>query len=198
MKNETKLRDTVTILTLVLLLAGAWAHAKAQGPTTQNPVDPPQIQTNQANQIPDLRPLNLTPDQLQKIRDINSDMKEQRQTAGLKVRQARRALDEAVESPTPNQALIEQRSRELADAQAGMIRVRSLVESRVLQEVLTPEQRLRLREMRQRNQALRRGANQQRSGGGLRQRQQGLPRNVNAQPGQGSNQRKLTPRQPKP
>jgi Spy/CpxP family protein refolding chaperone len=190
MKNETKLRSSGTILTVVLLLAGAWMQARAQNPTTQNPVEPAENQVNKANQIPNLRPLNLTPEQVQKIRDINADMREERQAANLKVRQANRALTEAVESPTPNQALIEQRSRELADAQVGIIRLRSLIEARVLREVLTPEQRIRLREMRQ-NQALRREANQQRPGNGLRQRQQG----VNGQTGPGPNQRK---RQQKP
>jgi Spy/CpxP family protein refolding chaperone len=198
MKNETKLRNRATILlTLVLLLIGTCVQARAQNPTTQNPVEPAESQLSQASQSPDLRPLNLTPDQVQKIREINRSVKDQRQPAGLKVRQANRALAEAVESPTPNQALIEQRSRELADAQAGIIRLRSLVEARVLQEVLTPEQRIRLREMR-RNQAMRRQGNQQNPGNVLRQRQQGLPRNINAQPGLGPNQRKLLRRQQKP
>lgn len=198
MKNETKLRNRRTILlTVVLLLIGICVQAKAQKPTSQNQVEPAESQMTQPNQIPDLRPLNLTPEQVQKIREINLSVKDQRQAAGLKVRQANRALAEAVESPTPNQALIEQRSRELADAQAGIIRLRSLVEARVLQEVLTPEQRIRLREMR-RNQAMRRQGNQQNPGNVLRQRQQGLQRNVNARPGLGPNQRKLLRRQQKP
>lgn len=197
MKNETKLRSSGTILTVVLLLVGAWMQARAQSPTTQNPVEPAENQVNQGNQIPDLRPLNLTPDQIQKIRDINADMKEQRQAANLKVRQARRALAEAFESPTPNQELIEQRSRELADAQAGNFRLRSLIESRVLKEVLTPEQRIRVREMR-RNQAMRRQGNQQNPVNVLRPRQQGLQRNVNTRPGPGPNQRKPMRRQQRP
>jgi len=183
------------MLAVVLLLVGAWMQARAQSPTTQNPVERAQNQVSQGNQIPDLRPLNLTLEQVQKIRDINAEMKEERQTANLKVRQANRALAEAVESPTPNQALIEQRSRELADAQVGIIRLRSLIEARVIREVLTPEQRLRVREMR-RNQALRRQGNQPLPGNVLRQRQQGLQRG--AQPGLRPNQRKLIrpPRKP--
>ena len=190
MKPETCLRSSGTMLAVVLLLVGAWMQARAQSPTTQNPVERAENQVSQGNQIPDLRPLNLTLEQVQKIRDINAEMKEERQTANLKVRQANRALAEAVESPTPNQALIEQRSRELADAQVGIIRLRSLIEARVIREVLTPEQRLRVREMR-RNQALRRQGNQPLPGNVMRQRQQGLQRNVNVQPGLRPNQRKL-------
>lgn len=198
MKNETKLTNRITVLlTVALLLIGAGVQASAQNPTTQNPVEQADGQMTQANSIPDLRPLNLTPEQVQKIREINRSVRDQRQMAGVKVRQANRALAEAVDSPTPNQALIEQRSRELADAQAGIIRLRSMVEARVLQEVLTPEQRLRLREMR-RSQAMRRQGNQQKRGNGLRQRQQGAQRNINAQPGLGPKQRKLLQRQQKP
>lgn len=181
MKNETKLRSSRTILTVVLLLVGAWMQARAQNPTTQNPVELAENQVNQANQIPDLRPLNLSPEQIQKIRAINAELKDQRQTANQRLRLAQRALTEAIESPTTNEALIDQRSREVAEAQATTIRLRSLTEARILQ-VMTPEQRVRLREMR-RNQAMRREGNQQRPGNVLRQRQQGLQRNVNAQPG---------------
>lgn len=195
MNNETKLRHCGMILTLVLLLAGVCGQARAQTPATQNPVEPAENQLNQSNQNSDLtRPLNLTPEQVQKIRDINAEVNDQRLAATKKVRQARRALADALESTSPNQPLIEQRSRELADAQADNIRLRSLIETRIQREVLTPEQLLRVREIR-RNQALRRQGNQQQPGNILRQRQQGLQPNV--QPGLRPNQRKLTrpPRQ---
>ena len=194
MKNETKLRSSGMILTVVLLLA--WVQASAQNPTTQDSVQRSEDQVSQGNQNPDLtRPLNLTPEQVQKIRDINADVNDQRLAATIKVRQARRALADALESTTPNQPLIEQRSRELADAQADNIRLRSLIETRIQREVLTPEQRLRVREIR-RNQAMRRPGNQQLPGSVLRQRQQGLQRG--AQPGLRPNQRKLIrpPRKP--
>jgi Spy/CpxP family protein refolding chaperone len=133
----------------------------------------------------------LSPDQIQKIRAINAELKDQRQAANQKLRQAQRALAEAVESPTPNETLIEQRSREVADAQSSVIRVRSLTEARVLQ-VMTPEQRIKLKEIRQRNQAARREANQQRQGNVLGRKQQGL------QTGPGPNQRKVLRQKQKP
>lgn len=199
MRNETKLRDSRVTLGAILLLICAWVTATAQSPSTQNPVEPAQTQTqtpgNQASEP--LRQLNLTPDQIQKIRGINAELKDQRQSAGQKLRLAQRALAEAIESPTPNEALIEQRSHELADAQATTIRLRSLTEARILQ-VLTPEQRIRLRELRQRNQAARREANQQGPGNGIGQRQQGLQRGVNSAAPLGPNQRKLIRRQQRP
>lgn len=193
MKNQTKLRSSGMTLTVVLLV-GVWTQASAQTPTTQNPVEPAEAQINQANQIPSLSPLNLTPEQVQKIRDIYAETNDQRQVSIVKVRKARRALADALESTTPNQPLIEQRSREFADAQADNIRLRSLIETRIQRDVLTPEQRVRVREMR-RNQALRRQNNQQLPANGLQPRRQGQPRNGN---GLGPNQRKQLRQQQKP
>jgi len=144
--------------------------------TTQTENSSPMVQTQTAdlpaNQMTDLRPLDLKPDQIQKIREINRELKDERQAANFNVRQAQRRLTEAVESPSPDESLIAQRSREVAAAQANTIRLRSVTEARILQ-VLTPEQRTKLREMRQRNMALRRDR-QQGVGNGLNQRQQGL------------------------
>lgn len=193
MNRETRIRSNWIFFTAILLLSVAGLQVRAQGPQNllpQNPINPAQNQT-QTNQPPDFAQLELSPDQIQKIRAINAELKDQRQAAGMKLRQAQRALAEAVESPTPNETLIDQRSHELADAQAATIRLRSLAESRILQ-VMTPEQRVRLREMRQQNQALRRQANQQQiPGRALRQqRRQGIQRNQNVTPVQ-PGQRKL-------
>lgn len=201
MNRATKIRRGRILFPLILLTAIIGVQVRAQTPTPQNPFEPArsQMQTpaNQAGQLPDFAELNLSPDQIQKIRAINAEVKDQRQAAGIKLRQAQRAFDEAVESATPNETLIEQRSHELADAQATMIRLRSLTEARILQ-VMTPEQRIRVREIRQRNQALRREANQrQLPGNVLRQRQQGLQRNPNLPPLR-SNQRKLNRQASKP
>ena len=194
MNRATKIRRRWNLFLLILLPAFIAVQVRAQTPTPQNPVVPAQTQTqaqaNQPGQLQDFAELNLTPDQIQKIRAINAEVKDQRQAANLRLRQARRALAEAVESATPNETLIEQRSRDLADAQATTIRLNSLTEARILQ-VMTPEQRLRVREIRQRNQALRREANQQQLPGNVRrQRQQGLQRNPNLPPLR-PNQRKL-------
>jgi Spy/CpxP family protein refolding chaperone len=203
MNREKKIRRWIHF-PMVLLLAIVAVQVSAQSPTPLNPPEQAQVQTqtqttqgNQAGQLPDFAQLNLSPDQIQKIRAINSELKDQRQAANLKLRQAQRALAEAVESPTPNETLIDQRSRELADAQAATIRLRSLTESRILQ-VMTPEQRIRLREMRQRNQALRRQENQQQLPENvLRQRRQRVQRNGNM-PLLRPNQRKLQRQAPRP
>jgi Spy/CpxP family protein refolding chaperone len=161
-------------LAATVMLFGLGGGIAAQTTQTESPSPIVQTQTADlpANQMTDLRPLDLQPDQIQKIRAINLELKDERQAANLKLRQAQRALTEAIESPSPDESLIAQRSREIAAAQANTIRLRSVTEARILQ-VLTPEQRTRLREMRQRNMALRR-ERQQGGSNGLNQRQQGL------------------------
>jgi Spy/CpxP family protein refolding chaperone len=191
MKDETKVLSRWISFAVLLLVAGIFAPANAQtAAPQQSQTDPAQTRPIQANQLPDLAQLNLTPEQIQKIRGINAELKDQRQAANQRLRLAQRALAEAIESPTPDEKLIDQRSHEVADAQAATIRLRSLTEARVLQ-VLTPEQRVRLREMRQRNQALRREGNQQLPGNGLGRRQDGLQRKPNTAPPLGPRQRKL-------
>lgn len=198
MKAETRLPGSWIVLPVGVLLVSFCVQVRSQTPP-QNPVEPATIQNqqqSQINQLPDFAPLNLSPDQIQKIRAINAELKDQRQEANQRLRRAQRALADAIESPTPNETVIDQRSREVAEAQATTIRLRSLTEARILQ-VMTPEQRIRLREMRQRNQAMRR-QNQQLPDNGLRPRQQGLQRNANTQPGLTPNQRKQMRRQQRP
>jgi Spy/CpxP family protein refolding chaperone len=164
-------------------LAGMSPLARAQDDQPLRPQDPAQ-QVNQVDQM--LGPLNLTQEQVRRIRMINAELKDERQAANFRLRMTQRSLAEAIQSPTPDETLIAQRSKEVADAQANTIRLRSLTEARVLQ-VLTPEQRIRLREMRARNQQMRRNGNQQLPRI-LGRQQNGLQRNSN-------DNTTLTPRQ---
>ena len=165
MKN--KLDAPFISLAAALLLACAFASTQAQTTT-------PQTQTQdtvatQTTQTPNLQTeLGLTPDQIQKWRALNQDLGPQERAGTQKVRQAKRALADAMESPNPNEEVIKQRAKELADAQSAMTQLQALRQARVLQ-MLTPDQRIKLREIRQRDQALRR---QQQAPNGLGQRQQ--------------------------
>jgi Spy/CpxP family protein refolding chaperone len=169
-------------IVLVALLVTLSISIEAQNTQQQqNAGDAGLAQTNQADQM--LGPLNLTQDQIQKIRAINAELKEERQAANFRLRMAQRALREAIQAPTPDETVVEQRSKEVADAQANTIRLRSLTETRVLQ-VLTPEQRMKLRELRQQAMITR---------GGNQQMPRGLQRRQNALRNQNPNA--LTPRQ---
>ena len=198
MKVETRMPSRWISLAVPLLLAGAFAQANAQ--TTlpqQSQADPAQMRANQINPAPELAQLNLTPEQIQKWRAINAELKDQQQIANLRLRQARRALAEAIESPTSNEELIKQRAKEASEAQAATNELQALRQARIVQ-MLTPEQRVKLREIRQQNQAIRRPNNQQLPRNGLGRRQDGLPRNTNSAVPLGPRQRKLIRQQTKP
>jgi Spy/CpxP family protein refolding chaperone len=152
MKLKNNLRAFWLVGLALTLLLSLLAQAQAQNGEQQPAPDPGQ-QANQVDQM--LGPLNLTQDQVRRIRMINAELKDERQAANFRLRMAHRALGEAIQSPQPDETLISQRSKEVADAQANTIRLRSLTEARILQ-VLTQEQRIKLREMRARNQQLRR------------------------------------------
>jgi Spy/CpxP family protein refolding chaperone len=181
MKEATSTRTPpIAVLSALVLLVLFSIQGKAQTLASQNP--PAQAQGQ--SQLPPtqlvqmLDQLNLTPDQIQRIRAINMELKDQRQAANQRLRQAQRALTDAVESPSPDEKLIEQRSHEVADAQAGTIRLRSLTEARVRQ-VLTPEQLDKVRQIQEKNREFIR---QQRQQNNQRPRvgpQGGLRRNPN-------------------
>lgn len=191
MKKQSRARTRWIAGAALFALVGISTQASAQAPPQQQPsAEPPaQTQFNQADQM--LGPLNLTPEQVQRIRMINAELKDERQAAGQRLRMAHRTLTEAIESPNPNEEEIEKRSKDFADAQANAIRLRSLTQARVLQ-VLTPEQRFKLRELQQNQARIRQRNQNQRPGGdqrlprALERQQNGVQRNTN---------RPLTPRQ---
>lgn len=95
--------------------------------------------------------LGLTPEQLQQIREIRSQHEPEARALGRRVVQARRVLDEAIHSDEADEALIEQRAKELAEAQGEATRLRARVEWRI-RRVLTREQLNTLRVIRQQAQ----------------------------------------------
>jgi Spy/CpxP family protein refolding chaperone len=184
MKNAPNALAKMMLLTMLVMIATVSLCAQTPQQTESQPQTPSaqSQQTTQADQM--LGPLNLTQDQIQRIRMINAELRDERQAANFRLRTTQRALSEAIQSSTPDEVLIAQRSKEVADAQANTIRLRSLTEARILQ-VLTPEQRQKLRILRQQG-AMRRGGGQQ------------LPRVFNRRPNaiqRNQNPNGLTPKQ---
>jgi Spy/CpxP family protein refolding chaperone len=141
-----------------IVLFASFASTRAQT-TSQNQSASPGPQNNVAAQPPPAQTLpaelNFTPQQIQQWREINRELRSQEMPATLKLREARVALNEAMESANPNEEVIKQRAKELADAQSAVTQLQALRQARVL-KMLTPEQRLKLKEIRERTQAMRR------------------------------------------
>lgn len=155
MKRFNILRNAnfkIVTLGIGLFFATGFA-AQAQTQTPQNQV---QTQTNAQNQTADLtkrqtliRQLNLTRDQIQQIRAINRETAESRRNANQRQAQARRNLDSAIYAAEPNQADVNEKLRELTEAQVAATTLRVQNEFRIRQ-ILTPEQLTKFIELRQR------------------------------------------------
>jgi Spy/CpxP family protein refolding chaperone len=102
-----------------------------------------------------IRQLNLTPEQREQIRSIRDQNKTERAAINERLRETNRALQTELDSDNPDEALVDQRVRDLAAAQAAAMRMRILTEIRI-RRVLTPEQRIILRSLQQQAQEVRR------------------------------------------
>jgi Spy/CpxP family protein refolding chaperone len=96
-----------------------------------------------------LERLGLSPEQRAQIRAIRQETEVEARPLMRRLRQARRALDEAVYSEAAEEATIEARVRELASAQEAVARLRAFTELKV-RRVLTPQQLAIVRDLRRR------------------------------------------------
>jgi Spy/CpxP family protein refolding chaperone len=143
-------RVALSLLLIIFSGARAWAQG-GDVPQPQNEEERPANARNRARRDP-LRALNLTVDQLQQIRAIREESKDEWRAIRERLAQAYSALDDAIYSDNVNEALITERAREVGVAQAAVARMRSLTELKI-RRVLTPEQLNTLRTMRQQARA---------------------------------------------
>ncbi len=140
------MKQSGRLLTLLALL-GVLAASPLYGQTNPQQPSGPETQQSPAGVDP-IRQLNLTPEQREQIRSIREHNKEERAAINERVGVANRALQEALEADNPDEALVEQRLRDVATAQAAAMRMRTLTEIRI-RRVLTAEQRVTLKALQQ-------------------------------------------------
>jgi Spy/CpxP family protein refolding chaperone len=156
-------------------------------------------QTNQGGDM--IRQLNLTPEQVQKIREIRESNKEERRAITQRLRLAQIALDRAIYYDNADEAVVEERVRELTAAQNAAVRMRALTELNI-RRVLTPDQLATLRTLRQqarmaeRNRRMQDVQNQQQNGvnRSLMRDRFGRGQNPPAQPRDGNSVRPIRQR----
>lgn len=163
MRNINRTIFAVLAAAFIFIVAPVYSPCVAQQPDT-----PPAAQMGDP-----IRELNLSPEQREKIRTIREETKEERAAINQRLRQTHEALEEALDSDNPNDAVIEQRLRDVAAAQAASMRMRVLTEVKV-RRVLTPEQLSTLRNLRQNARELRRERQQENRDN--RSRQDGIDR----------------------
>jgi Spy/CpxP family protein refolding chaperone len=140
---------------LALLLSAGVASVRAQD-TADAPASSPEARRGGGGGL--LRALNLTPEQRAQIKAIRRETEPQGRLLGMRLMQARRALDEAIYADNPDDRVIEERVREVGAAQSAVLRMRALTELKI-RRVLSTEQlntfrqlqrRQRMRQQRQR------------------------------------------------
>jgi hypothetical protein len=89
----------------------------------------------------------LSPDQIQRIRLIQRDTKDERAAITLRLREANRALEETLDSENVDESLIDQRMQDVNAAQNAQLRLRIQTELRI-RRILNPEQRAMLKDIR--------------------------------------------------
>jgi Spy/CpxP family protein refolding chaperone len=142
--DEVSMKHEGQILTALALILFAASCIYGQG--QQQPLPE---QSQQTNQLGDpVRQLNLSPEQLERIRSIREQTKSERAAINERLRETNRALEEVLDTDNPNEGLVEQRMRDVAAAQAASMRMRILTEVRI-RRVLTLEQLATLRTLRQ-------------------------------------------------
>ncbi|MDQ3668601.1 MAG: Spy/CpxP family protein refolding chaperone [Acidobacteriota bacterium] len=146
-----------------------------------------------------IRELNLSPEQRERIRAIREHLQGERATINQRLREANLALEEALDADNPDESLVEQRLRDVAASQAAAMRMRVLSEVKI-RGVLTPEQLITLRTLRQNARSF--GRERQRENRETRRQQRvdrrrELPNRRNGLgplfPGRSSQQRKTRP-----
>ena len=132
--NVKKFITLPTTLMVLIICTPLYASGRdqQQGPPVDDPV----------------RELNLSPEQREKIRALREQTRDERAAINQRLRATNRALEEVLDSDNPDEAVIEERLREVAQAQAASMRMRVLTEFRI-RRVLTPEQLTTLRTLRQ-------------------------------------------------
>jgi len=150
--------QTLVLLTALTLLLGV--------PTIQAQQQQTQLPEAQQAPVDPILQLNLSPEQREKIRTIREQTRTERATINERLREANLALETVLDADNPDEALVEQRLKEVAAAQSASMRMRILTEVRI-RRVLTLDQLGILRTLRQeardaRRDRLRENPNRQR------------------------------------
>ncbi len=143
------MKHKLQILTFLaaLLFVGV---PSATGQTMQ-PQDAPPMPPQRPFGGDPIRQLNLTPEQREQIRVLKEASREERATVNQRVRETNRALQEVLDTDSPDESVVEQRLREAAAAQAAAMRMRIISEVKI-RRVLTSEQRVLLKSLRKQAQ----------------------------------------------
>lgn len=145
-RNKTMTRKILTAFLFILVAGSAIAFGQDDPPGNDFVAN--------GNDRPDRadilrRELQLSPEQLRKIRVLNAGMRPRMRDAQVAFLTARRELDEAIYADELNEDELRLKVRAVNEAQAEVNRLRAFSEVAV-RKILSPEQLVRFRQLRQR------------------------------------------------
>ena len=132
---------------VLLLLFFAFELVAQDDPPTETPK--PQFDSRGENRPNLWRELGLSPEQIQEIGQMNAERKPLMAAAQRRLREANRDLDIAIYADSVSDADFQIRLKKFHDAQAEVAGIRFTNELAV-RKILSPEQLVRFRELRQR------------------------------------------------
>ena len=147
MVEKMKMRPYITLVLLAFAFGVAALSVAAQTPPAADVKPTPAANDQPDNKINLLTQLGLSREQIQQIRRLNAERRPLMVAAQMRLRAANRALDEAIYSDTLSEADVDARTKEAQEAQAEVVRIRSMSEFSI-RKILTPEQLARFRELR--------------------------------------------------
>ncbi len=147
---------TILLFSAIFLLF-SFSAGNAQNEFDDDP-PPPQNEPDIRQNL--LRELGLTQDQVRQIRIINAQRKPLMQEAQKRLRLANRDIDQAIYADAVDEIDLQLKLKEVQTAQAEVFKIRAMSEYEV-RKILTPEQLVKFRDLRERF-ANRRNENQQR------------------------------------
>lgn len=134
----------LSLIFTLLLTVLAFSNTLAQ--------ETPQTDETKPNQVRPFRllqELGLTPDQIQQIRRINQARKPVMQAAQMRWREANASLDAAIYADDASEEQIKELTKAAQLAQGELLKERTITEY-MIRKVLTPEQLVKFRELRER------------------------------------------------
>ena len=135
----------LSLFTTLLLTILAFSNVFGQEPAEDFNKNPRQA----ARPFRIMQELGLTREQIQQIRRINQTRKPIMQDAQKRWQTARRALDTAIYADEANEEEIKELTKTAMQAQSELLRERTLTEY-LIRKVLTPEQLVKFRTLRER------------------------------------------------
>lgn len=183
---KMRIRPYIQLFLLAAVLGVGALSVAAQTPPAAPAADvkpTPAANDQPDNKINFLAQLGLSREQIQQIRRLNQERRPLMVAAQMRLRAANRALDEAIYSDTMSDNDVDARTKELQDAQAEVVRIRSMSEFSI-RKILTPEQLARFRELRAQFEEVRKNVEMRRRRNAGNGQGRPLPANGFQQPGQ--------------